>query len=169
MESVWSNSRCVLYFCYCLLDCFLFVEGKYYLLMTLNRCSWWLSELTKRPPSSCPDLSRFQLAESAGTHQDRGGTPTIPPAQPAHPAPAPTGTAAHWRSRMIMMCDDEQPRTLKEAAELYYLTVSTLRTEASRGWLEVFRIGKRDYAGNGAKMPRKRPAPRLYLDGLAST
>jgi hypothetical protein len=40
---------------------------------------------------------------------------------------------------------DERPLTLKEAADLYHMTVSTLRAEADRGRLEVFRIGKRDY------------------------
>jgi hypothetical protein len=38
-----------------------------------------------------------------------------------------------------------RPLTLKEAAERYGLTVSTLRAEASRGRLHIFRIGKRDY------------------------
>ena len=40
---------------------------------------------------------------------------------------------------------EETPITLKEAAELYRLTVSTLRTEAGRGRLDIFRLGKRDY------------------------
>lgn len=39
----------------------------------------------------------------------------------------------------------DAPMTLKEAGELYHLTVSTLRTEASRGRLDIFRLGKRDY------------------------
>lgn len=40
---------------------------------------------------------------------------------------------------------DDDPITLKDAAELYRLTVSTLRAEAGRGRLEIFRLGKRDY------------------------
>jgi hypothetical protein len=39
----------------------------------------------------------------------------------------------------------DDPITLKEAGELYRLTVSTLRAEAGRGRLDIFRIGKRDY------------------------
>jgi hypothetical protein len=40
---------------------------------------------------------------------------------------------------------DDRPLTLKEAAERFGFTVSTLRAEAGRGRLYVFRIGKRDY------------------------
>jgi hypothetical protein len=40
---------------------------------------------------------------------------------------------------------DERPISLREAAELYHLGVSTLRAEASRGRLDIFRLGKRDY------------------------
>jgi hypothetical protein len=40
---------------------------------------------------------------------------------------------------------DDRPLTLKEAAERFGFTVSTLRAEAGRGRLCVFRIGKRDY------------------------
>lgn len=40
---------------------------------------------------------------------------------------------------------DERPITLREAGELYRLKVSTLRAEASRGRLDIFRLGKRDY------------------------
>jgi hypothetical protein len=47
----------------------------------------------------------------------------------------------------IAMADDG-PITLRDACELYpkaRLTVSTLRAEASRGRLDIFRLGKRDY------------------------
>jgi hypothetical protein len=40
---------------------------------------------------------------------------------------------------------DDRPLTLQEAADLYRLKISTLRAEASRGRLDVFRIGRRDY------------------------
>jgi hypothetical protein len=40
---------------------------------------------------------------------------------------------------------DERPLTLREAGELYRLKVSTLRAEAARGRLDIFRLGKRDY------------------------
>jgi len=40
---------------------------------------------------------------------------------------------------------DERPLTLREAGELYRLTISTLRAEAARGRLDIFRLGKRDY------------------------
>jgi hypothetical protein len=40
---------------------------------------------------------------------------------------------------------DERPLTLKEAGELYRLKISTLRAEAARGRLDIFRLGKRDY------------------------
>lgn len=43
---------------------------------------------------------------------------------------------------------DDEPITLGEACELYprsRLTKSTLRAEAARGRLTIFRIGKRDY------------------------
>ncbi len=40
---------------------------------------------------------------------------------------------------------DDRPITLAEAADLYRLKISTLRAEASRGRLDVFRIGRRDY------------------------
>jgi hypothetical protein len=40
---------------------------------------------------------------------------------------------------------DERPLTLKEAGNLYRLKVSTLRAEAARGRLDIFRLGKRDY------------------------
>src|SRR6187200_1483381 len=39
----------------------------------------------------------------------------------------------------------ERPLTLKEAGDLYQLKISTLRAEASRGRLDIFRLGKRDY------------------------
>ena len=39
----------------------------------------------------------------------------------------------------------ERPITLAEAAQLYRLTISTLRAEASRGRLDIFRLGRRDY------------------------
>jgi hypothetical protein len=41
--------------------------------------------------------------------------------------------------------NDDLPLTLKEASDLYRLKVSTLRAEAGRGRLDVFRIGRRDY------------------------
>jgi hypothetical protein len=40
---------------------------------------------------------------------------------------------------------DERPLTLKEASDLHRLKVSTLRAEAARGRLDIFRLGKRDY------------------------
>ena|SRR5215472_13647061 len=43
---------------------------------------------------------------------------------------------------------DDEPITLAEACELYprsRLTKSTLRAEAARGRLTIFRMGKRDY------------------------
>ena len=40
---------------------------------------------------------------------------------------------------------DERPLTLQEAADLYRLKISTLRAEAARGRLDIFRLGKRDY------------------------
>jgi hypothetical protein len=40
---------------------------------------------------------------------------------------------------------DNRPLTLKEAGARYGFTISTLRAEAGRGRLVVFRIGKRDY------------------------
>jgi hypothetical protein len=46
------------------------------------------------------------------------------------------------------MTDDDQPIPLTEAATLFpraKLTVSTLRAEAARGRLQVFRLGRRDY------------------------
>jgi hypothetical protein len=44
-----------------------------------------------------------------------------------------------------MIVADDRPLTLKEAAERYGFKVSTLRAEAGRGRLVIFRIGKRDY------------------------
>ena len=44
--------------------------------------------------------------------------------------------------------NDQEPITLAEACNLYprsKLTVSTLRSEAVRGRLEIFRLGRRDY------------------------
>jgi hypothetical protein len=43
------------------------------------------------------------------------------------------------------MTEDERPLTLKEAGELYRLKISTLRSEATRGRLDIFRLGRRDY------------------------
>ncbi len=40
---------------------------------------------------------------------------------------------------------DSDPIKLKDAAEEFGLTVCTLRAEASRGRLAIYRIGKRDY------------------------
>jgi hypothetical protein len=43
---------------------------------------------------------------------------------------------------------DDEPVTLSDACSLYplsKLTVSTLRSEAARGRLEIFRLGRRDY------------------------
>ena len=40
---------------------------------------------------------------------------------------------------------DERPLTLKEAGELYRLKISTLRAEAARGRLDIFRLERRDY------------------------
>src|SRR5262245_60817872 len=41
--------------------------------------------------------------------------------------------------------EHERPLTLQEASDLYRLKISTLRAEAGRGRLEIFRLGKRDY------------------------
>jgi hypothetical protein len=46
------------------------------------------------------------------------------------------------------MTNEDEPITLAEACGLYpraKLTVSTLRSEAARGRLEIFRLGRRDY------------------------
>jgi hypothetical protein len=46
------------------------------------------------------------------------------------------------------MTNEDDPITLAEACGLYpraKLTVSTLRSEAGRGRLEIFRLGRRDY------------------------
>jgi hypothetical protein len=43
---------------------------------------------------------------------------------------------------------DNEPITLADACKLYSrakLTISTLRAEAARGRLDIFRMGKRDY------------------------
>jgi hypothetical protein len=40
--------------------------------------------------------------------------------------------------------------TLRQAAELYGLKVATLRAEAARGRLAVFRMGKSDYTSHAA-------------------
>ena len=44
--------------------------------------------------------------------------------------------------------DENEPITLAEACEIFpraRLTISTLRAEADRGRLDIFRLGKRDY------------------------
>ena len=44
--------------------------------------------------------------------------------------------------------DENEPITLVEACEIFSrakLTISTLRAEADRGHLDIFRLGKRDY------------------------
>jgi len=44
--------------------------------------------------------------------------------------------------------DENEPITLAEACEIFpraKLTISTLRAEADRGHLDIFRLGKRDY------------------------
>src|SRR5215469_7252851 len=49
--------------------------------------------------------------------------------------------------------DDEEPITLAEACQIFpraKLTPSTLRAEATRGRLGIFRLGKRDYTTPGA-------------------
>jgi hypothetical protein len=43
------------------------------------------------------------------------------------------------------MTDDPFALTLKDAAERYGFTVATLRAEADRGRLALYRIGKRLY------------------------
>lgn len=51
------------------------------------------------------------------------------------------------------MNDEDHPITLADACALYQqakLTISTLRAEAARGRLTVFRIGKRDYTTRAA-------------------
>ena len=40
---------------------------------------------------------------------------------------------------------DDRPMRLKDAAEEYGMTVSTLRAEHERGRLAIYRIGKSDY------------------------
>ena len=68
----------------------------------------------------------------------------------------------------------DEPITLADACKLFphaKLKLSTLRSEAARGRLEVFRLGRRDYTTPEAmrKMVRRcreeRSPPRLYLDG----
>lgn len=44
-----------------------------------------------------------------------------------------------------MNMSDEDPITLKRAAEQFGFTVSTLRAEADRGRLNIYRIGKKLY------------------------
>jgi len=51
-------------------------------------------------------------------------------------------------SAHVTRMDDEQPIPLADACKLYpraRLTVSTLRAEAARGRLDIFRLGRRDY------------------------
>ena len=48
-----------------------------------------------------------------------------------------------------MIPADVRPLPLKEAAERYGFTVSTLRAEAQRGRLRIFRIGRKDYTLSG--------------------
>ena len=61
---------------------------------------------------------------------------------------------------------DEDPIPLAEACKLFpqaRLTVSTLRAEAARGRLDIFRMGKRDYttpAAMRAMVRRCRDEPR---------
>jgi hypothetical protein len=43
------------------------------------------------------------------------------------------------------MTEDDKPMTLREAAERFGLTLSTLRAEQDRGRLTTYRIGRRDY------------------------
>jgi len=43
------------------------------------------------------------------------------------------------------MTTDHDPITLKDAASHFKLTVGTLRAEAGRGRLTIYRIGNRDY------------------------
>ena len=68
------------------------------------------------------------------------------------------------------MSIEERPLTLKEAAERFGFKVATLRAEAGRGRLDIFRIGKTDYILPSdigrmiRKMPRRRSPPRLLLD-----
>src|SRR5262249_38088106 len=57
--------------------------------------------------------------------------------------------------------DDDQPIPLAQAATLFPqagLTISTLRAEAMRGRLEIFRLGRRDYTTAAAmkKMVQRR-------------
>jgi hypothetical protein len=50
--------------------------------------------------------------------------------------------------REELRLEDDEPITLAEACKLFpraKLTVSTLRAEAGRGRLDIFRLGKRDY------------------------
>jgi hypothetical protein len=51
------------------------------------------------------------------------------------------------------MVADDEPLPLADACRLFpraRLTVSTLRAEAGRGRLEIFRLGKRDYTTPGS-------------------
>ena len=59
-----------------------------------------------------------------------------------------TGAALQRPYIQFGMIDDAAPITLKAACKLWpgaRLTVSTLRAEAGRGRLDIFRIGRRDY------------------------
>jgi hypothetical protein len=47
--------------------------------------------------------------------------------------------------RDLSLDHDERPLALREAAERYGLTVSTLRTEAARGRLTIYRIGRKHF------------------------
>lgn len=73
---------------------------------------------------------------------------------------------------------DELPITLKEAGELYRLTISTLRAEASRGRLDIFRLGRRDYTTASAMREmirkcqdagRRRASTSTQADGNGSS
>jgi DNA-binding response OmpR family regulator len=63
---------------------------------------------------------------------------------------------------------DDRPITLAEAASEYRMTVSTLRAEAGRGRLDIFRIGRRDYTTPQAMremVERCRAASRRHGSG----
>jgi hypothetical protein len=52
-----------------------------------------------------------------------------------------------------LQIDDDEPITLADACKLFHharLTVSTLRAEAARGRLDIFRLGKRDCTTPGS-------------------
>jgi hypothetical protein len=69
--------------------------------------------------------------------------------------------------------DNDEPITLAEACQLFpraKLTISTLRAEAGRGRLRIFRLGKRDYTTVGSMREMIRLCPDVNRHrGFTST